>query len=142
MGGCKDPLGRAGRTNADLMTETGCMREDRRANLYLRHDRLKCLGVLLKSCRIHICHVIGEDLHLTFLRQRTGQDGIDRSVHVCSFILGRLAKSLRNMHAICLRLWCNESSEWRAGKHAVKTVRWRKSHSCESGGLEIDMRKE
>src|SRR4029077_6647409 len=102
MGGRKDTLSRIGRTNADLMTETGCMGKDRRANLYLRHDRLKCLGVLLKSCRIHICHVIGEDLHLTFLRQPTGQDGIDRSVHVCSFMFGCSAVSLRNMYAIPL----------------------------------------
>lgn len=142
MGGRKDSLGRTGRTNADLMTKAGCVRKDRRANLCLRHDRLKCLGILFKSCRIHVRHIIGKDLHLTFLRQRTGQDGIDRSIHVCSFMLDRSAKSLRNMHAICLQLWRTESSEWQAEKHAVKTARWHESPSCESAGIESDMRKE
>ena len=78
--------GPAGR-DANLLTEAGWMREDRHGSLHARHDGLKRLVVLFKSSRIDIRHIIGEDLHLAFLRQRTGKDGIDGSVHVCSSML-------------------------------------------------------
>ncbi len=82
MRGHEDSLVRAERADADLLAESSWICEGRRGSLRTCHDGLKRLVILFKPGRIHIRHIIGEDLHLTFLRQRAGKNGIDGSVHM------------------------------------------------------------
>jgi hypothetical protein len=75
------------------------MNEGRHGNLRTRHDGFKPLVVLFKSSSIDIRHIIGKDLHLAFLRQSAGKDGIDGSVHVCLSKFDSSTMSHRNRHA-------------------------------------------
>jgi hypothetical protein len=55
-----------------------------------REYGFESLLVLLETSRIHISHVICEDLHPVFMGQRSGQDRIDTSIHTAdSFCLAK-----------------------------------------------------
>jgi hypothetical protein len=47
------------------------------------------LLILLETRGIHIGHVVREDLHPTFMGQRSGQDRIDTPIHMPLLLLSR-----------------------------------------------------
>lgn len=83
----EDPFCWTGRTGQDRGGQSSIRRRTDGTGADLREESAEALLILFEPGGIDVRQIIGEHLHLFFLRHGTGEYGIDGSVHgLASFL--------------------------------------------------------